>query len=277
MELGNPTASYCPTILIVDDDRACTNYWRKQFLNETSVGVVIANDLEHGSDLLKNHDLRLDGIVFDIYFETGHDSPQLQLYDGLDLAVCAEEERPRIPKYIMSYFAEDRSYVTKAQERGLAIEAWIQKEHHDPKSERPAPWKEVERGLMKHRLTQVQSEGDLDQRARDAQALTPLPIRTYLQDLGDDKYIVHSPLEVICVRDIEGDVRATAYCLGLLEDGWGDTVTDALDNLKEVILDHLESFDEQASETVVGYALKVKEQIDSRIGRRSVPTRSDII
>ena len=109
-----------PTVLIVDDDPACTAYWRSKFERETCIGIITASSLSEGRRFLDDTEIHIHGIVCDIYFERGTDSEH-HLSDGIDLLTYAARRRPGLRQYVTSFFAEDHSYQVKAKESGLSV------------------------------------------------------------------------------------------------------------------------------------------------------------
>lgn len=267
--------AYCPTVLIVDDDKGFTEYWRKMFHDETSVGVVVANSLDEGRRLVSEVNLPIDGIVADMFFDYGTDDPDYELFDGLDLLDYSQRERPDTRRYVLSFYAVDDHYRERAKQRGIGVERWFEKKWQ-PAPDSPLPWVEVELDLMKRRLAPVDPEATIEERTKHAQQLAPLPMRTYLQSLGphEQRLRIVQPIEVICMKEKNGTVRATAQRLALLQEARGMSVEDALAELQTIIRDHVELFLEEPDETVVGYAKRVKENLNTFIEVQHTHRRS---
>jgi hypothetical protein len=143
---------YCPTVLIVDDDRAYTDYLRQKFHKETSVGVVVANTLKQGRQLLTEQGVHIDGIVADLYFGAGTDDPEHQLFFGTDLLSYSRQVRPAVRRYVSSFFAEREELKKRAAAAQVPEEHWFQKAWQMPGTGERAPWHEIERHLIKVRL-----------------------------------------------------------------------------------------------------------------------------
>jgi hypothetical protein len=89
-------------------------------------------------------------------------------------------------------------------------------------------------------------------------------MRTYLQTLGpsrEGRFHITKPIEVMCLREDDGTVRASAHALGLLEDARAGSVEEALADLKAIIIDHIELLACKAPAEAVGYAGHVKERL----------------
>lgn len=266
---------YFPTVLIIDDDPACTTYWREKFHLDTSVGVVIANNLSEGRRLVEKDEVHIDGIVSDLYFEEGTADPANELRDGIDFLAFGTRKRAGVRPYVMSYFAEQQVWRAREKEIHVPIEGWFQKAFYT-KDDQLLPWQEIERDLIKSRLQsneQVRKQAlslgfrsveDIEKVSKLVQRLA-LPKRTYLQDLGDRQFFVREPIEVICFQESKHEVRASAPRLGLLQDGRGASVEDALIDLQQIILRLKAVFAEEPTENIVGFTKLVKERLDACI------------
>lgn len=262
--------SYIPTVLLVDDDEAATRYWRKKFQTITRVGVVEANDMRQAKLLIDDPEIEFDAVLSDLYFEPETDAPELNLFTGIDLLEYSQLKRPNALRYTLSYFAETPAYRHQAEERGLSIQLWFQKSFYsNDGSDIPIPWERVSADLLDIHLKSrtLELTGDLAKVVPRMDLLT----RTYLQDLNDDLYTIKRPIEVICRRDCLNGIdvySAAAQSLGLLQDGDGDSIEEALCHLGELIVAQQKVFDEEPDEVFVGFASLVKKRLNEHIARR---------
>jgi hypothetical protein len=87
------------------------------------------------------------------------------------------------------------------------------------------------------------------------------PLRTFIQELPEPKLIVTTPIEVICTLD-EDVARATAPALGLLEEGYGDSVQEAIEELAKIIQNQYEVLT-QPDVSMLDYAGIVRDRLKS--------------
>lgn len=268
--------TYWPCVLIVDDDEASCNYLTERFHDETSLGVITADTLRVGRDIVQNDDLAVDGIIADLHFERGTDDPEHEMYDGIDLLSYASERRPGIPQYIVSFFADKLDFRTKAKNCNLSPENWYPK---GPVvgTQPEAPWSKIEHDLIQHRLAtdkDVQAmveikSGKLEGLVSDVLRNLKLPRRTYIQHLGraGRNYKVVRPIEVVCVLSEEGTFRASAWRTGIISEGYGDTVCEALNDLRDIVLDQVLAFEQTDTAKLTGYAQLVYSQLGKYVVR----------
>lgn len=258
-------STYNPTVLIVEDDRTCGRYLRQQFHNNTSVGVVLAGNIRAGRRLSK--EIRFDAIISDLFFDDGTDCPEEDLYDGVDLAAAIRSDDPDVPTYFLSFFSDDTALQLKAKAKNVEPVAWLQKSFVRPKAGdmENSPWKRVEFDLLKESLSLEERSEILESDDLDLALRLRHPIRTYIQELSDSDLTVKKPIEVICTLD-EGLAKASAPAIGLLEDGFGDTVQESLDQLADLIQSHFKWLNSPEVQTA-DYAEAVREQLLSRIER----------
>jgi hypothetical protein len=99
-----------------------------------------------------------------------------------------------------------------------------------------------------------------------------VPMRTYLQNVGDEDYNVVHPIEVFCRReciDSEHVFIASALRLGLLQDGCGSSIDSALGHLGELIVAQQRIFDSEPEETFVGLAGLSRQRLAQHLTRRN--------
>lgn len=268
-----PHQPFFPTVLIVDDDPALTTYLRQMFHTETAVGVVVANSLDEGRRLLETAEIHIDGVITDLFFDAGTDDPENHLFNGLHLLELSSRLRPATRRYVTSFFAEHADYRHRPEAADIPAEHWFQKAWYRPGADERPPWQEIERDLIKARLAsdeqaqqRLHSLGlgrleNLDAVSVAVQSLR-LPTRTYLQDMGVYGLRVQRPIEVVCFWDPDGTVWASALRLGLLTDGMGTTVDEAIESLQEIIADTKRRLDEEPPENLLGLAEEAKRQLD---------------
>jgi CheY-like chemotaxis protein len=265
MNLKSNESTYAPTVLLVEDDKTAGRYLRQQFHDHTSVGVVLATSIESGHRLSRQ--IQFDAVICDLYFEEGTYWAERELYDGVDLLAAIQGEQATIPGYFLSFFALDPHLRDKAKKKGVNPVAWLQKSFVPSKTTGniSSPWKQVEadlfhRQLKKNSHTVTTLDGDVSLALQLRH-----PIRTFIQELPDPELVVTHPIEAICTL-YEGRARASAPSLGLLHDGLGDTVQEALDDLANTIV---EQFDWLTSENLQTehYAATVRSQLESKIQR----------
>ena len=148
------------------------------------------------------------------------------------------------------------------------------------KSDLKSPWPKVERDLFKKALSKdktlkmrlkelgikTDKEPDIDIISEQVRASLKVPIKTYLQEL-DEEYIVKEPIEVICTIDEDNIVSANALKLGLLQNGEGENIEEALDELANLIIDQKKFFDQEDENNIYGYAALVKNRFDQFINK----------
>ena len=261
-------ATYAPAVLLVEDDLPAREYLTRRFYNETSLGIVVAKDLTEAKALIDSHDVQIDAIVADLYFSQGMDAPDENLRDGIDILNYGAHERPDILNYVNSYWADREELVHKANELSLQIRQWFHKQPLMP-GDASAPWAQVERDLIEVRLTHDTSglaPEDLTGKITEAIRRRICPIRkTYLQTLEPSNLSVTRPIEVLTWIDDDGVYRSSAPKLGLLTDGSGESVLEAIDHLRQLIVEHREDLDSVV--TLEGYARFVKTRLDEYIVR----------
>lgn len=266
--------SYCPTVLLVDDDPACIKYWHDKIHNETSIGVLVANSLKEGTNLLTKN-INIDAVLADIFFEEKDADISNHIYDGIDFLCLCNKQRPKVLNYILSYFADDKEWHKKAKKEKIKVKRWIAKVWYKGE-EVKAPWVIVERDLIRNSWEDndiiqekikemgLKPPDDLDAVTEYVRKLN-LPRRTYLQSLNTAGIILKKPIEVICIQENKENIQASADCLGLLQKGVGNTVDEALEDLADIIVSQKKSLDSESNENIVGYAALVKEQLDEFI------------
>lgn len=258
------SASYAPSVLLVEDDLPAREYLTQRFYEETSLGVVVAKDLTEARELIDSADVQVDAIFADLYFDVGTDDPADDLRDGIDVLSYGVTKRPAILGYVNSYWADRQEYVEKAARLQLPIRDWFHKQPLMP-GDASSPWAQVERDLIALRLTR---ESKINPALPSLTVVTEAirrqlcPIRrTYIQDLADDSFRVLKPIEVLAWCGEDGVVHASAPKLGLLTDASGDSLPEALERLCQLIAEHKHDLDEKA-ESLAGYAAFVKGRLD---------------
>ncbi len=261
--------TYSPAVLIVDDDTGITSYLREKFHEMTSVGVLVANDLNQAKDLIDNREIRFDAILADLNFEKAKKAPESHLYDGIDILRYSKEQRNGIKRYVLSFWNDRQEEHERAEEQEVEVRDWLPKMYYaDPKSPE-TPWAILERDLLKARIAPASAPPrEDDDPPADPIDLTdairgmfPTPIRTFIQSLGDDSVYCKRPIEVICLRDESGVYRSHAVRIGLFQEGQGDTVDDSVADLAANILDQFKRFSAEQDEAIRDYARVVRNEM----------------
>jgi len=264
-------------VLLLDDDEACTDVWREKFQDETSVGVLVANSIAEARQIVAQTGIHIDGVVADHRFEVGKDDPENGLFNGLDFLGLMAKQYPRVRRYALSFYAGRNDFLDDVKSRGLDIARIFPKLFYFRKEDL-LPWQEVEKDLLTCWLTAHYDTEVLEESAGEI-ALSPstiasyvqrirVPMRTYLQAVPDSDLIVLKPVEVICIKEEQDVVRATAPNLGLLVDGCGASVSEALDDLAGILATQYEVFTREEPERYVDYAAQVRARLLEHIGRR---------
>ena len=234
---------YSPVALIVEDDTFAARHFHRGFLQDTSLGVLEANDLKTAYRYLHNPSLRIDVVVADVGFQKDTKYLEHNLNDGLDLIEEAMKIRPDLENYVLSIDAGDPLYHKRAKEKNLPIADWLEK-CGVAASPYLLPWVKVERACL---VKTLKRDRDFRDRAKAAgidvrdlasdeaiaekvrKALV-LPRLTYLRQLPEDCQIL-LPIEVLCVQEGDESYRASAPHIGLITEAIGESVDDALENL----------------------------------------------
>jgi len=263
---------YSPVALVVEDDRHFGQHVHRGFLNDTSLGVLEANDLQSAYKFIHNPLIKIDVILADIGFDRDTKDENHDLHDGLDFIEEASKVRPDIQSYVLSVNAKDPLLQGRAKDRKLPIEDWFEK-LAPVANQGLLPWAKVERACLVKALKRdntfreraravgievrdIASDEAIAEKVRKALIL---PRLTYINRLPDD-YLVIKPIEVLCVKDGENTFRATAIEIGLVTEGEGASAEDAIDNLGQLIANEVALLDSEKGK-FVGYAAHIKEML----------------
>lgn len=271
--------TYLPTVLIVDDDSAVTSYLRKSFHDQTPMGVLTANTMRDARTLLEMEDLPIDVVVADLFFEMSTRDRENDLIDGIDLLKLAKDIRPDADRYVFSMWTERDSEREKAKALGLDIRDWFHKMFYDPSLKERTPWNHIYREQL---LKQLNSNEDLFKEFKkkglnEEDKLNTIgaffeqmakPKTTFLQDLNDDRYVLKKPIRVRWSSDEDDRFIARDMSIGLLTEGIGETLDEALEDLSRHLMSEKEMLDEDAG-NLKGFAQLVKERLDSHLGKRA--------
>jgi CheY-like chemotaxis protein len=249
--------NFSATVLIADDDPNVTAYLRRHFHQETSVGVLVASSLGDARKLVDDLSSDIHAVLVDLLFAKEYQEPEFDLRHGFDLLERLKRVRPQTKQYVLSIVAEDEHERQEAEKRHLTIAGWWPKIFFGSTTT-VTPWAYIERDLVKGLVEKGCKGADPDVIAVDepselvrisevVRALSR-PLLTYLQELPDERYRLRMPLRVTCVKEAHGGVSASAPTLGLLTEGYGDTVEDALKALAMAILDQKEMLEESGGE-----------------------------
>ena len=271
-----PEGTFSPAVLIVDDDIAVTDYLRERFLEETSVGVLVANHLDTAREILDDDRLQFDALISDLHFEAAYEDPAHGLSNGIDILAYGKTRRPSTQRFVFSIWAERDRERLDAERRQLDISSWMHKMFYDPEKPLRTPWAQVERNLIAQQITRdgafaqrasdlgLSDPGDMQGVSEFARALR-LPIRTFVQHLPDSRYELKQPIEVLCTRDEAGGCMCRSLRLGLLVDGVGDSILDAISNFGEGLLDQWELLNEHETAQQKNLTLLLKERLSHHI------------
>jgi hypothetical protein len=267
--------TYLPTVLVIDDDPAVHKYMRRRFHAETSVGLVQARSLRDAKALMDSSEVKIHAVIADLFFDPAYCDPENDLNDGLDILAYSLEKRPEATQYVLSIFSEMDPEHHKAERLKLPIQTWFQKLYQRSDAGAQAPWAQVERDLLRKRFSEdpslkvrLEEMGYSLHEPPDPMVLSEsirgalrFPIRTYIQSLDDPKYQIIRPIEVLCTKEASDQVTATAPRLGLLADGVGESVDEALSNLSSYILDLVEVLREEPASDVSGYLHTLQDRL----------------
>lgn len=215
-----------------------------------------------------------------MYFDAGTEDAEHGLANGVDLLAYTNAERPVARRYATSFFVENGEYQQCAKTKEVVVERWFQKGWIAPGEQGQLPWQEIESDLIKDLFDRdekirneaqaagFRSKGEIEKASRLMLRLA-LPRLTYLQDLGSDRYFVKKPIEVLCYRGEKGCIRASAHGLGVLVDGRGATIDEALADLQKVILDQKRLLEGDVPENLLRYAKLLEERLDLFVQKRA--------
>jgi response regulator of citrate/malate metabolism len=266
--------NFLPTVLIIDDDVAVTSYLRERFHEETPLGALTANTMRDAKTLLESEDLPIHVVIADLFFQTQHRDSENNLTDGIDILKLAKDKRPDVDQYVFSVWSRRDMEQRKAKELGLDVKEWFHKMFFDASLQEKTPWRQISREQLtkelknSDRLCERFKEKGLkaDDNLEEIAALfneTTTPKTTFLQALNDDGYILKKPIRVRwSVEDDEDFV--VKDMIGLLTEGVGETLDEALDDLAEQLVSEKRMLDEE-SENLQGLARVIKENLDSYI------------
>ena len=265
--------TFSPTVLLVDDDPAVLDLALRRFYAQTSLGVVVVDNLSAASELVKHSAIRFNAVVADLSIMPNKQDEQNKLHDGLDfLKFIKRRKGGPFYNYILSVYADVETFRSRARREKLDIRAWFQKlDFGSSDADNKAPWHVIERDLYMQCFGNdpdlaalVQSFGEDEEAFSDAVRKKLRPItRTYLQALPEP-FRVKVPIEVIC-RHEEDSWTADALNLGLLQSGYGETIGDALEELGELIADQFNTFNEATPTKLEGYAGEVFDRFRKHI------------
>jgi CheY-like chemotaxis protein len=269
--------TYSPAVLIVDDDSGVTKYLREQFHEQTSVGVLVANDLGEAKELIDNKELSIDAILADLFFEKAKMAPGLDLYDGIDILHYSKQRRNGVRKYVLSFWADRDKEHDKVEELQLDIVEWLHKMFYTNSSDPKTPWAILERDLIKIRFQEIREQalnlgvdlpGDSEAATEFVRNLRP-PRRTFIQSTDRDPYVIKKPIEVICIWDEDGQFRSHPRKIGLFQEGIGETVEESIADLASIIIDQYADFEVERGDRVRDYAQVVKDQLGAYVARKT--------
>jgi len=244
----NPT--YSPVALIVDDDPIVVKRLSREFLRETSMGVLPAYDLRRAANLLADPSVRIDALVTDLNFAGNTRDDANQLSDGIDLVKFAEHERPEAPAFVVSIEADDQVHRQRAKSLKAKVEGWHMKIPR-PGVVPPALslWATAERACLSNVLRKdpdfrarlkdlkidVRDLLDDNAIAEKVRGVMKFPRLTYITELGDE-FEVLKPIEVMCARVEKNRYSAGAIQIGVLTTGEGENLDEAVKELGQMLV-----------------------------------------
>ncbi|MFD0894265.1 response regulator [Luteolibacter ambystomatis] len=263
--------TYSPVALIVDDDEAVVARLSRNFLRETSMGVLVAQTLSEAADLIENDDVRIDALVMDLNFREGTRDDSRDLRDGLDFIQFAQKARQEVPTAVVSVEGDDADRKTQAQRMKIRVNSW-----HPKLGQQPgplSPWATVERACLtktlktdrdfRSRLKQLGIEvQDLltdEAIAEKVRKVVRFPRLTYLTNLGSDFEAIR-PIEVICSQVGKGRYSASAIQIGMLTSGEGENLDEAVEDLAGILVEEAKLYLSGDYEPM-GYAAKVRDNL----------------
>jgi len=275
----------CPTVLVVDDRPAFGRQLKKLLLDKGSIGALLVGTLGEAAALLESQHYRFDAVLTDWLFETGED-PARKLFDGFDLVEFARLRAPSVHAYVVTAHAETEGFQAKAAACAFDLSRMFNKKEINLDDEEASagqarqPWNKVRSDILLTRIQAADPRLAAELRRVSAEEVsdddlvgkllerTLPPTVTYIQDLGET-YRVKEPIEVTCAPGVQGSgsVKASAAKLGILVDGFGDTASEAVDSLREVIASHAELLFGQDDGELRDFAKVVKERLARHIER----------
>jgi hypothetical protein len=269
--------TYSPAVLIIDDDRGVTEYLREKFHEQTSVGVLVANDLNEAKQFIDDKEISFDAIIADIFFEKAKKAPNLDLNDGIDILNYGMQKRNGLKKYVLSFWADREREHERVKELKLDVAYWLKKMVFSKDSDPTSPWAVVERDLLKGRFAAVKKEAsdlgiappeDLDSLS-DLYRKTIQPVvRTFIQPMESERYVIVKPIEILCIKGVDGQYRSHPRKIGLFEEGVGETIDESINELAKIIIDQYADFEVELDDHVHHYARVVRDQLAAYVARK---------
>lgn len=269
-------AAYSPSVLLIDDDTSIMRYLRQNFHENTSVGVLTATRLEDAREIIDSADVHLDAVVSDLLFDQPSSTdPDHGLRDGIDALAYAKRRRPDADRYVLSFWVTEENRRLDADNRQIDVKRWMPKMFYDPGEEEKTIWAQIERDLIERHL-RAEGEDDLNREPPDNLSVEDtmletmrklkFPMRTYLQNLESDDFVLVKPIEVICTQDEEGLIVAMPRKIGLMEEGVGESVDFALSDLGRIILDEKKvGVGGVPVDKLLGLAKQVRDKLDEYV------------
>ncbi|MCG8095864.1 MAG: hypothetical protein JAZ17_19975 [Candidatus Thiodiazotropha endolucinida] len=270
--------SFAPIVLLVDDDPSSGRSMRRKFNNLSALAPLVVQDLRSARKLIETWRYEISAVVADLSMPDAGD-PEHNLEDGLDFLSLVQKSHPNVSKYVISFWSDQHSWRSKSNQLGLDIHEWFEKLNT------LEPWAKVERDLLKTHLVhggslaeEVAAHGWMPHDEQSFEAILQW-FRTrhkgmkfsFIQEVPKDyrdQYELIEPVQVVC-REQDGEFIADAIKLGLLNEGHGEDVEEAVKDLADTMFALKEELDSYSPENVVDYAKVVKDRIDQYI--RAIP------
>ena len=270
-----PFQTFLPTVLVIDDDRAITTYMRKNFHENTTLGVLIANDMSDAKKILDDKALSIDTIVADLNFEKPYQCPEEGLIGGIDILDYGKRVRPNADRYVFSIWSERDEEHDQAKMLNLEIKAWLNKMFYDPRDTEEAPWNKI---YLEQLTKRIINNKELERKFKELEfkdrkleyiadfinQLNP-PRITFLQELYTEEYALQKPIKILSTVQEDGSVNVKELSIGILTDGIGDTIEEALEDIAAKIIDQKNMLDVEPSENLLEFTQLVKERIDIHV------------
>ncbi len=276
-----------PIALVVDDDWAELRHLERAFLNSTAIGVLCVDHLQAAADMIETRNYEIAAVIADLRIDPPKRDKKRNLGSGIDFLewLSAQENKPNAA-YVHSVDGNDSNSVTRATAAwGNSRIRFFQKtqmKDADPNS----PWACIERDYLTAALRQntelqrrIEQSGcnvvdaavrladdssiaDQVRISLDAHRISYINTLPKLREYED--ITIKRPIEVLCRTErIAGACKCTArsISIGILSQGEGENMFEALEDLRGALIDEYREFNQQDPKAFVGYALHVWSQM----------------
>jgi hypothetical protein len=287
METSLRQMNRSPIALVVDDDWAELRHLERAFLNATAIGVLCVDHLRDAADVIEAQNYDIAAVVADLRIDPPKRDSKRRLGNGIDFLkwLSTQKSKPNAA-YVHSVDGSDPNSVNRATAAwGNSRIRFFQKSQlkdTDPNS----PWACIERDYLASALKQnpelqrrveqsgcnvveaslrLQDDSGTADKVRIALDAHRISYINTLPDVREYNGItIKRPIEVLCRKErINGAHRCTArsISIGILSQGEGDTMFDALDDLRMTLIEEYREFSKKNPEEFVGYATHIWSQM----------------